>query len=62
MTDEAPKDLPPCMWCGNDVTKELSASPSPTRERWFECGYCHRVFCVAFMPADPGSPGNAGET
>ena len=57
---DAPKDLPPCIWCGNESTTELTTSTAPARERTFECTYCRRVFCVVFMPAEAaGSEGPA---
>ena len=57
MSDVSP-DLPPCIWCGNSNTKEVTTTKAPKRQRWFECGYCHRAFCVFFVPADPEGSGN----
>jgi hypothetical protein len=55
--DDETHDLPPCMWCGKTATRELTSPSGGPAERWFECGYCRRLFCVIFKPEAASDPG-----
>jgi len=49
-------EVPRCIRCGQPLIREVASVPGSRHERWFECFYCHRTFCirVVALPPIPG--------
>ena len=48
---------PPCVFCGDAATRDITPLEIPPNERWYACDHCSRRFAVKFTPLpEPPKP------